>query len=100
MPTVDITSYAALPHDQQGRLVAAGLEPSLGNQQVSITAGSVQSAALSDIARFVRIHTDGAIRIAFGTNPTASATSQRMAANSTEFFGVQPGTKVAVIQTT
>lgn len=100
MPIVDITSYDKLPHDQQNRLVSAGLEPSLGNQQVAITAGSVQSAALGDITRFVRIHTDGAIRIAFGSNPTASATSQRMAANSTEFFGVQPGTKIAIIQTT
>lgn len=100
MPTVDITSYDKLPSDQQGRLVFAGMEPSIGNQQVSITGGSLQSAALSDITRFVRIHTDGAIRIAFGVNPTASAASQRMAANSTEFFGVQPGTKIAVIQST
>lgn len=97
---VDITEYSELPRDQQGRMVAAGMEPSQRNQQVAITAGSVQCAALGDSTRFIRIHTDGAIRIAFGTNPTASGASQRLAANSTEFFGVWPGTKIAVIQTT
>ncbi len=100
MPIVDITEYDALASDQQGRVIAAGLEPARGTQQVSITGASLQSTALRDTTRFVRIHTDGAVRVAFGTNPTAAGTSQRMAANSTEFFGVQPGTKIAVIQTT
>lgn len=100
MPTVDITEYDKLASDQHGNVILAGQEPSRGTQQVSITAGSVQSTALRDTTRFVRIHTDGAVRVAFGTNPTAAGSSQRMAANSTEFFGVQPGTKIAVIQTT
>lgn len=100
MPTVDITEYDRLAEDQYGKTVLTGLEPARGTQQVAITSGSLQSASFADNTRFIRVHTDGSIRLAFGVSPTASATSQRMVANSTEFFGVQPGTKVAIIQST
>jgi hypothetical protein len=48
----------------------------------------------------VRIHTDATCRIAFGANPTATSGSQRLQAGGTEFFGVRPGTKIAVISST
>lgn len=97
---LDITEYQHLAQDENGRVIAAGKEPALLNQQVTIAVGSTQSAALSASTRFVRLHTDAACRIAFGGNPTAAATSQRMAAGQTEYFGVTPGTKIAVIQST
>ena len=100
MPAVDITEYDRLAEDQHGKTVLTGLEPARRVQQVSITGASLQSGALADNTRFVRVHTDGTVRISFGSNPTATAASQRMVANSTEFFGVQPGTKIAVIQST
>jgi hypothetical protein len=69
-------------------------------QTVAIGAGSVQSAALGGTSNFIRVHTDVICSIAFGTNPTATVTSMRLAANQTEYFGVGPGTKVAVIANT
>jgi hypothetical protein len=97
---VDITEYQNLAYDGLGNRVAAGVEPSRAVQQIVASGASAQSVALQDVTKFVRVHTDVAIRIAFGANPTAATTSQRMAANSTEYFGVTPGIKIAVITTT
>lgn len=98
MAQVDITEYQNLASDGQGNKVAAGIEPSRSIKQLAVTPSSVQSAAFEDVTKFVRVHTDTTIRIAFGADPTASSTSQRMVANSTEYFGVTPGIKAAVIQ--
>lgn len=98
---VDITEYQNLGLDSLGALIAVGMEPARVVQQVTEGAASVACAAdFLDTTRFVRIHTTAPIRVAFGKTPTASATSQRMAANATEFFGVLPGIRVAVIVTT
>lgn len=97
MATLDITEYQSIARDHAGASVPAGVEPARNVQQVTIGVASAQSAAFHDRTKFVRIHTDAACRIAFGEDPTAAVTSQRMAANQTEFFGVEPGHKVAVI---
>jgi hypothetical protein len=100
MPTLDITEYDGLAYDQLGKLIMTGMEPSVLNQQVDITASSEQSAALGETTRFVRIHADAACRIAVGENPTASSASMRVGAGGTEYLGVRPGLKIAVIATT
>jgi len=78
------------------------LEPPLAEQTVAIGAGSVQSNALNAATTYVRVHADAICSIAFGTNPTATATTRRMAANTTEYFGVPKNQafKVAVITNT
>lgn len=97
---VDITEYQNLGMDANGARVAVGMEPARAVQQIAESGTSAACAAdFQDTTRFVRIHTTAAIRIAFGKTPTAAATSQRMAANATEFFGVTPGHRVAVITT-
>lgn len=99
MATVYIREYARIGRDLNSIDVQSGVEPGLVNQTVAIGGSSVQSAAFNAQTRFVRIHTDAICSILFGTNPTAVAGSGRMAANSTEFFAVDPGSnlKVAVI---
>lgn len=98
---LDISEYDALAVDINGHVIAAGVEPPIAEQTpVAIGASSTQSAAFNDRTRFVRLHCDAPCRVAFGVNPTAGANSKRMAAGQTEFFGVRPGQKVAVIQTT
>jgi hypothetical protein len=72
----------------------AGAEPSVADQQLAI-GSEVKSAAFK--GNYVRIHVDAACRILFGPNPTASSASKRMAANTTEYFGVAPGHKVSII---
>jgi hypothetical protein len=97
MATVDITEYQNVAHDGIGNRVAAGIEPSRSIQQVPVSGVSAQSGPMLDTTKFVRVHTDSTIRIAFGADPTASGASQRMVGNSTEYFGVTPGIKIAVI---
>lgn len=73
--------------------------PELANQTVSIGMTSAASSAFSGNTGIVRLHTDAICSIEFGTTPTATATTARMAANQTEYFAVPVGGafKVAVI---
>ena len=75
----------------------AGQEPAIVVQVLAIGALSVQSAPFSARTNFVRLHCDEVCSVEFGTNPTATANSSRLAANQTEFFGVHPGNLIAVI---
>lgn len=100
MAVVDITQYSHLAADESGKQIPVGREPSISNIQIAVTGSSAQTAAMHDNCRLVRVHTDVAIRVAFGSNPTAAATSMRLAAGQTEYFGVRPGEKMAAITTT
>jgi hypothetical protein len=100
MPTLDITEYDGLAFDQLGKLIMTGMEPSVLNQQVEISNTSAQSDAMGDTTRFVRLHADVPCRIAVGVDPTASSASMRVGAGGTEYLGVRPGLKIAVIATT
>ena len=71
--------------------------PPIAEQTVAIGAGSVQSAAFNAATVAIRVHVDVAASIAIGLNPTASLTTARLAAGQTEYFGVTPGDKIAVI---
>jgi hypothetical protein len=102
---LDITEYRELATDSFGHPIPTGVEPANAQHQVAITGGSVQSSGLAVGTRLVRLHTDVACRVEFGKNPTATSASKRLAANSTEFFGVRQHsdgslTKIAVISST
>ena len=99
MAIVDITQYRDQANERNRAAMPAGQEPSLGVLQVAITGASAQSGAFAEGTTFVRVHADAACRVAIGANPVASSASQRMAANSTEYFGVVAGHKIAVITT-
>jgi hypothetical protein len=102
MATVYITEYARQGRDASGFQMVVADEPPVANQTVAITAGSVQSSAVNALTKFLRIHTDAICSIEIGTNPTATATTRRLAANSTEYFSIPLGAsyKVAVITNT
>lgn len=101
MAKLYITEYSVLPRDEKGISVPVPQEPCLVEQTpVVIGGGSLQSAAFNASTKFIRLHTDAICSIAFGTNPTASANSQRLRADATEFYGVRGGDKVAVITNT
>jgi len=81
--------------------IAAPQEPSITDQTpVVIGAGSLQSAAFNGATRVIRVHTDAICSIAIGADPTATADNKRMPAGATEYFGVTPGHKIAVITNT
>ena len=98
MAILSVSEYSRLGRDSQANVIQTGPEPARVYQELAIGAGSVQSAAFDSATRFLRVHADAPCRVLFGTNPTAAVgTSPRMAANSTEFFEVQPLQKIAVI---
>ena len=93
MASVYISEYA----DVRGN---AAYEPSTALQKLTSAATSSQSAAFDANTNWVRVHTDGVVSIKFGTNPTATTGSLRLAAGQTEYFCIVPGHKVAIIDNT
>lgn len=96
-----ITEYSEMPRIN-GQIALVGQEPNAAMQApLTFTGTAGQSAAFNANTKFIRFHADGICSIKFGTNPTAVAnTDMRLAASSTEFFGVVPGQKVSVVTST
>ena len=65
-------------------------------QVVAYVGSSVQSAAIGGVV--VRVVSTTDCHIAFGANPTATATSMLLPARVPEYFICNPTDKVAVIQ--
>lgn len=85
-----------------GAQVAAVNVNTVDQTPVVIGGGSLQSAAFAATTVLVSIHTDAICSIAFGTNPTATTSSKRMAADQEQYYSVVAGSafKVAVIANT
>lgn len=96
MAVLYITEYAAISIPEAP--IAPG--EAIASQTVAIGGSSTQSSAFNAQTRYVRLHTDAICSIAFGASPTATTSTARMAANTTEYFSVTPATKVAVITNT
>lgn len=105
MAVLFITEYAS-EGLARGAYLPVPQEPPVAEQTVAIGAGSTQSVVLNVSTALVRLHTDAICSVLFGANPTALATSRRMAANTTEYVAIdrQRGAdsllKIAVIQNT
>lgn len=102
MAVLYITEYARQARDASGFMMVVADEPPLANQTVAIGGSSVQSSTFNASTRFIRVSTDAVCSIEIGANPTATATTRRMPANTTEYFGVPAGQswRVAVITNT
>ena len=94
MPTCLISESDGL-HRQQfdGQARMPAMRPSL-TQSVTFSTSS-QSAAFANTTRLIRVIADADVYIAFGDNPTATAISVRLPANTVEYFGVFAGEKIA-----
>ena len=102
MGFIYVAEYERMPL-ALGQFFQAADERSLMAEQTVVNTGaSAQSAAFTSTTKLVRVHTDSVCSIAFGTNPTATTAMKRMAANTTEYFGVPPGLswKIAVVLNT
>lgn len=98
-----VTEFTGLHASQAGvgSFMSVPEAPKVAGQTVAIGGTSTQSTAFNAATRLVRVHSDAICSIEVGgTNPTATTSSQRMAANQTEFFGVASGDKLAVIANT
>lgn len=97
-----ITEYVEIAQTYGGgRSSQVPMEPPVAEQTVTFS-GATQSAAFNAETRLVRIETDSICSVLFGTNPTATTSSGRMAAGQTEFRAVPPkrSMKVSVISNT
>ncbi len=94
MSALTITEYAnVLPN-------GIPVEPAVATQSVTFTTVSTQSAAFDAKTRFVRLSSDAACTITFGTNPTAvTLTANKLPASTPSFHYVGNGAvlKVAVV---
>lgn len=76
-------------------------EPALNDQVVAIGAGSNQSQPFGPATRVIRVNTDSACSFVIAkSNPVATTSNARMSAESTEYFGIDPGDILAVIANT
>lgn len=102
MAVAYITEYADLmaPGAPGGR-GQVPMEPPLAEQTVAIGA-EAKSSAFNAKTRLVRVHVDAICSVLFGTAPTATTSSQRMAANQTEYHAVplNGSFKISVITNT
>lgn len=101
MATLYITEFSGA-EVQHGVLVPVAFAPALAEQTRSISGSSAQSSAVNAATTVIRLHTDAICSIAIGTNPTATTSTMRMAADTTEYFAVPKGQsyKVAAITNT
>lgn len=67
---------------------------------VAITGVSAQSQPFQPGTNYIRMHTDVTCSISLGLNPLATTDNGRLAPNQTEYMGVNPGDRVAVIANT
>ncbi len=94
MATLYITEYERVDNGHP----PVAMVPALVKQTVALSGSSAQSAEFNKRTRMVRIHTDAICSVAFGANPTATATDSRLAADQTEYFALSTtGLKVAGI---
>ena len=94
-----ITEYESVGFDIYNRSIPAPLEPPITDQAMSITGSSTQSSTLNTLTRICRLHTTANCYIQVGTNPTASSSTRRMVADSTEYIAIPPNVslKIAVM---
>lgn len=103
MAVLYVTEFSELgSRNQNNTTLQVIAQPTLIEQTVAIGGASVQSSAFNINTRMVQLHTDAICSVKFGTNPTATATTMRMAAGERLNFSipVAQSYKVAVITNT
>lgn len=71
----------------------------IATQQLAITGASVKSAVFNTLTKFVMLNASAACSLDWkaGDTAVAVATAERLSANETRFYAVNPGGTVAVI---
>ena len=76
--------------------VQAARQPALADQALTISGTSAQSSPFNEKTSLVRLQTDTACCVLFGTNPTATTSKMLLAVNVPEYFAVPIGEKYEV----
>lgn len=98
MANLYISEHAVLGGTQGGTAPIAA-QPPIAVQKVDFSGGAAASSAFNAQTRFVRLHTDAICSVRFDGS-AATTSYPRMAADQTEYFGVQPGSTLSVISNT
>ena len=99
MAKLYVTEYHDLPQAYSSASPQLVREPPLVDQTpVVIGVSALQSAPFNSLTRVVRLHADSVCSVAIGppATTTATANSQRMAANQTEYKMVVDGSGYCV----
>ena len=86
-----------LPKLYQRSVLHVPTMPPIATQKLTNGGTAVQSNTFDAATRMIGVHTDAIVSIKVGTNPTATTSDKRMAANTTEYFIVEGGQKISVI---
>lgn len=97
MSVLYITEFANSGNSNSGAQLPVGSLPAVAEQAVTFTTSSVQSAVFNENTKFIRVHADGDAFILSGENPTSTTGSMKLAADSTEYFAIRKGHRLAVI---
>lgn len=89
MSKLYVTEYQLLA-PIEGSVALIPKEAPLAEQVLDYSGGAASSAAFNKATTFVRIHTDAICSVLFGTAPTATTSTQRLAAGTTQWHGVPP----------
>ncbi len=102
MAKLYITEYANQPLVKTGQMGGMAQEPGSANgaSPITIAASHAESSAFGTYTKFIRVHTDAICSVKIGPAVTATANDARMAAGTTEYFGVRPGDILSVISNT
>lgn len=101
MAKLYISEFAMKGAAGSGAPVEIAQEPCLSDQSpLEFSSGAQLSSAFLPGTRFIRVHTDATCSIAIGSAPTATVSNKRLFANTTEYFGVVPGDRLAVVMNT
>lgn len=88
----------AVPESNDGAGSVQVAKDALASGEFTASASNQQSSAFNARTNFVRVAATTAVKLQFGSNPDAtSGTVIVMLANSTDYFGVEPGEKLAVV---
>ena len=99
MPKLYIAEFSGQQVDAGLARIPAGSLPAVAHQVVDFAGTSVQSQLFNTATRYVRLHADAACHVLVSSgNPTATTINMRLPADGVEYFAVQPGQRLAVIE--
>jgi hypothetical protein len=100
-PALAATLYISEFGNYAPSTLPAAFAPAITMQTVAVSGTSAQSNAFNAQTVLIRLFADASMCVVVGsTNPTATSSSQPMAANQVEYFLVRPGDKVAAVTCT
>ena len=96
MAILYITEFELIPLAPNGEtLWLANMSQIVAQQTVTYTTTTPSATAFNSRTSFVRLYSDEKAHLNFGSTPIATVEDAPIAADSPEYFGVNPGDKVA-----